>query len=40
MALPLLDSMVPTLKARTRAAGQKPVRLGYIYTAERDGRCV
>jgi len=32
MALPLLDSMVPTLKARTLAAGQKPVRLGYVYT--------
>jgi len=32
MALPLLDSMVPMLKARTLAAGQKPVRLGYIYT--------
>ncbi len=30
MALPLLDSMVPTFTAR--AASQSPVRLGYVYT--------
>jgi hypothetical protein len=32
MALPLLDSMVPTLSTRARAAANAPVRLGYMYT--------
>lgn len=30
MALPLLDSMVPSLSAR--AASTSPIRLGYVYT--------
>jgi hypothetical protein len=32
MALPLLDSMLPTFSTAAKAAGKTPVRLGYIYT--------
>ena len=32
LALPLLDSMVPALAAKTGTEAKSPVRLGYIYT--------
>lgn len=32
MALPLLDSMVPTFSTGAKAAAKSPVRLGYIYS--------
>src|SRR3954465_12849143 len=32
VALPFLDSMLPAFSSVTRAAGSKPVRLGYVYT--------